>query len=226
MPGLVVHRTKHSEQYVIVPNYITRDRQLSFRARGLLAYLLSLPNGWHLSTDELAKANPDSRKGTRDAMRELREAGYVLVKTERGSDGRTRRRLEVFDVAQPSAIRPAFGVTSTDDVFPQVAPNAAKPNADRVALNRSTGEEDGLKDGGSPSQSRRDREITTDRESADLSIHPPSKASLHGQLSHARARDNVRWIDPRILAAQQAEESRRRREASEQWQALGTGTHG
>ena len=90
-------------------------------------------------------------------MRELRAAGYVVLRQERSPGGRTRRYLEVYDVPQPSAERAAFGATRADakpakrrtaDVwshqakreFPQAAPNAGIPAAGGPALDISTSE--------------------------------------------------------------------------------------
>jgi len=104
MAGLVIRRSHHAQNYVVIPNAIARDSGLSFTARGLLVMLLSLPPEWHVTADGLARLNPDSRGAIRKAMAELRAAGYVLLVTQRGTDGRTRRHLEVFDVPQsPSA---------------------------------------------------------------------------------------------------------------------------
>lgn len=101
MGGIVIRRSHHAQNYVVVPNAIARDDSLTFTARGLLVMLLSLPPEWHVTQDQLAQDNPDSRGAVRKAMGELRAAGYVLLITERGQDGRTRRHLEVFDTPQP-----------------------------------------------------------------------------------------------------------------------------
>jgi hypothetical protein len=121
--GIVIHRSRHAQEYVVVPNGVARDKRLSFLARGLLVMLLSLPPDWHVTTDMLAEDNPDSRTGIRAAMRELREAGYVQLLSERGKDGRTRRHLEVFDT--PSQTRtPRAWSHLHRHAFPQVAPSA------------------------------------------------------------------------------------------------------
>jgi hypothetical protein len=158
--GIVIHRSHHTHQYVVVPNAIARNDRLSFRARGLLVMLLSLPPDWHVTADMLAEDNPDSRTAIRAAMTELRDTGYVLLITQRGTDGRTRRHLEVFDTPQPNAGRTAFGATSENSASPQVAPNAGipavgkpavgkpavgKPAVGIPAVNRSTGLKYGVK---------------------------------------------------------------------------------
>jgi hypothetical protein len=137
--GIVIHRSRHAQQYVVVPNAIARNARLSFRARGLLVMLLSLPPEWHVTTDQLAEDNPDSRTAVRAAMRELRESGYVEVHREQGGKGRWRTRLEVFDTPaterDPSRVRCDQGKQQSS----QVAPNAGQPAAGQPAPKRSTG---------------------------------------------------------------------------------------
>lgn len=150
MDGIVIHRSRHAQQYVVVPNDIARNTELSFTARGLLVFLLSLPLGWHVTTDMLAEDNPDSRGSIRKAMAELKEAGYVVLVTERGPDGRTRRHLEVFDAPQAKRGQGAFGATSGNAHRPR---SHQTPDTKRGqgAVNRSTGLSTGSSTGdGSP----------------------------------------------------------------------------
>jgi len=127
MSGIVIHRSRHAQEYVVIPNALARNRGLSFTARGLLAMLLSLPPEWHVTVDLLAEDNPDSRSAIRKAMRELREAGYVEVHNEQGARGRWSKRIEVFDTLPAERGHPALGATSGNSVSSQVAPNAGGP---------------------------------------------------------------------------------------------------
>src|SRR6266496_506367 len=137
--GIVIHRSRHAQEYVVVPNGIARDRRLSFRARGLLVMLLSLPPDWRVTTDQLAEDNPEGREQVRKAMAELRSSGYVVTHREQGDKGLWRTRLEVFDTPaterDPSRVRCDQGKQQSS----QVAPNAGQPAAGWPAPKRSTG---------------------------------------------------------------------------------------
>jgi hypothetical protein len=128
--GVIIHRSHHTQQYVVIPNAIARDTRLSFRARGLLVHLLSLPSEWHVTTDMLAEDNPDSRESVRRGMRELRDAGYVVLHAGRGAGGRITKHLEVFDTRRG---HPASGATCENSASPQVAPDAGIPAAGKPA---------------------------------------------------------------------------------------------
>lgn len=140
--GVVIHRSRHAQQYVVVPNAIARNTRLSFRARGLLVMLLSLPPEWHVTTDRLAEDNPDSRTAVRDAMVELRRAGYVQLLSERGRDGCTRRHLEVFDTPQPNAGTPRLVLPAQTHVpagrTKGRIPAVGKPAVGNTAVDEST----------------------------------------------------------------------------------------
>lgn len=133
MSGLVIHRSRHAQEYVVVPNSAARDQRISFTARGLHHYLLSLPPEWTFTVDQLASWNPGGRKVLRAAMKELRHYRYVLLVVDRGQRGRFGSHYEVFDTPPPDATRPASGPTCDDSVFPQVAPDATRPAATRPA---------------------------------------------------------------------------------------------
>lgn len=154
MTGIVIHRSHHAQEYVVVPNSVARDSRLSFLARGLLVMLLSLPPEWHVTVDQLAAFNPDSRGALRSAMRSLRDLGYVVLITERGPDGRTRRHLEVYDTDETKRRQVALGVTSGNSASPQVGPNAGKPAVGRAAFIKKDGNRRGGEAHASPSPPR------------------------------------------------------------------------
>lgn len=65
-----------------------QDRLLSWKARGLLAYVLSLPDNWQIYMTELSTHSTDGVSATRAAMRELIKRGYVHSHRIRGPEGK------------------------------------------------------------------------------------------------------------------------------------------
>jgi hypothetical protein len=63
--------------YVMVDKQTIEDRRLTWKARGLLCYLLSKPNDWHIYVTELIKHTKDGRDSTNNAIDELIEYGYM-----------------------------------------------------------------------------------------------------------------------------------------------------
>lgn len=71
-----------------IPNEWLRDNTLSLRARGLLALLMSHKAGYSVTHKSLAATNPEGLTAIQGAVIELRAAGYLEVRKERGRGGR------------------------------------------------------------------------------------------------------------------------------------------
>lgn len=91
----MIVRMAPRDHFVIIPNAAARDRQLSFKARGLLAYMLSMPDDWSATRDELAKASPDGVTAIRSALDELQTLGYIERRRLRSAGGKWTWVLEV-----------------------------------------------------------------------------------------------------------------------------------
>ena len=72
------------------PSYwgVSQDRTLSFRALGLHTYLMSMPEGWRISSDRVAAAAKEGRDAIQTALRELETAGLYEVVRTRGTGGK------------------------------------------------------------------------------------------------------------------------------------------
>jgi hypothetical protein len=80
---VIIHGPKAPASFTVIPNRILRDDHLSYRARGLLAYLLSQPPDWKISSRRLMVATTEGRDAIRTALRELIQVGYLdLVRTQ------------------------------------------------------------------------------------------------------------------------------------------------
>ena len=64
-------------RFGVVPNKILNDPSLSFRAKGIFAYLQSKPEGWKFSVERIANDGLEGREAIRKAIHELEEAGYL-----------------------------------------------------------------------------------------------------------------------------------------------------
>jgi hypothetical protein len=71
--------------FTIVPNAWLRDERLSWKAKGLLAYLSSHAEGYRVSQNQMLRQAADGRDSLLSGLAELEEAGY-LVKLSRDRD--------------------------------------------------------------------------------------------------------------------------------------------
>lgn len=72
------------DKYSVVPQEVFTDRRLDYRSRGILATLISLPNGWNFSIAGLvALVNDNEHKrgegkdAVRAALQYLEKLGYL-----------------------------------------------------------------------------------------------------------------------------------------------------
>ncbi|PGT59606.1 replication protein [Bacillus cereus] len=72
-----IFRVKKDTNYSVIHNTPLRDENLSWRAKGLLAYMLSLPDDWTFHVTELSRHAKDSEKTTTSTLKELKAAGYL-----------------------------------------------------------------------------------------------------------------------------------------------------
>lgn len=109
--------------FVVLPNETVNDKRLSFRARGLLAYLIGRPPGWRFATERIAKESggplAEGRDAVRSAMRELIALGYLRRSTRSAPNGQLTTLTEVAarpDLLPPDGSPP--GEATPDDPTP------------------------------------------------------------------------------------------------------------
>lgn len=81
-------RVSKRKRYTAIDRDTLNDRRLSYRARGILAYLLAKPNDWTTNADAVAAAATEGREAVRTALTELECVGYLNRSKWRGADGR------------------------------------------------------------------------------------------------------------------------------------------
>lgn len=83
MSNPIIIRRRVQRDFTILPNDVVRDPRLSWKALGLLVYVLSLPDDFRLHLKYLANQKPTGRDGTRAGLKELEQAGYLTIRRER-----------------------------------------------------------------------------------------------------------------------------------------------
>ena len=82
-----IFKIEKSKDYTIMSNYHLRDRNLSYKAKGLLSFMLSLPDDWDYSLAGLCSISKESRDGIRAILNELKEHHYLEIEKVRGEKG-------------------------------------------------------------------------------------------------------------------------------------------
>ena len=98
---MIVRSARPHLNYSVVHNDLIEDKRLSFKARGLLIYLLSKPDHWRTSMAHLAAVSPEGIHAVRSGMKELEANGYVRRVRKQNASGQWATQTVVFDQPQP-----------------------------------------------------------------------------------------------------------------------------
>jgi hypothetical protein len=77
MNNPTIVRLRSEDPYCRVPNQTLQDPKLSFKAKGILAYLLSKPQGWLPRLRDLENNSVDGPGTIKSGLKELRENNYA-----------------------------------------------------------------------------------------------------------------------------------------------------
>lgn len=109
-------RVARRARFTTVDREAVNDERLSFRARGILIWLLDKPDDWRCNSDEIAAQSTEGRDAVRTALRELMALDYIRRTREQDAGGHWHTVTVVFE--QPM----------TDDGFPVVgSPGVGEP---------------------------------------------------------------------------------------------------
>ena len=103
-------RVNKNVNYTVMSNHHLQDKRLSLKAKGLLSYMLSLPDDWDYSLKGLTTGCRDGIDSVRSAVHELEDGGYLCRSKVRDARGRIiDYNYEVFELPQKERIekRPA-----------------------------------------------------------------------------------------------------------------------
>nr|DAQ84478.1 MAG TPA: Dna polymerase B [Caudoviricetes sp.] len=79
-------------------NYHLKDRSLTYKAKGLLSFMLSLPSDWDYSLKGLCAISKESRDGIRSILKELQEHHYLEIEKTRGDKGYFEYNYLIYEI--------------------------------------------------------------------------------------------------------------------------------
>ncbi len=98
---MTIYRTQKKANYVMLDKGFLNDRRLSWKAKGLLAYMLSLPDDWSFCLADLATRSKCGRDATANIVKELTNAGYIHKEQVRAKGGKfSKMEFVVFETTR------------------------------------------------------------------------------------------------------------------------------
>ena len=127
--GGICRGPRQADQFTIITNAVVNDRRLSFRARGILIYLLSKPVDWRTRSESIAaQSDKDGRDSVRSAMREMEAFGYLVRNRVQDDRGRWHTIQTIFEDPLDLSVTPGPEKSSVGGT--DVEEPGSKPSTD------------------------------------------------------------------------------------------------
>ncbi len=99
---MIVRISKRENPFAQIDKRLLEDKRLSWRSKGILAYLLSKPNNWEVRSEDVIAHGSEGRDAVRAAMAELKSFGYAKLEQTRNG-----KQWVVFE--EPCPENPSMG---------------------------------------------------------------------------------------------------------------------
>ncbi len=99
-----IHKNKDNP-YIVLNKGLLLDKNLSWRAKGILAYLLSKPDDWMVRAQDIENQSREARRAVMTAISELIGYGYVSKRIDRESG---RFKSFEYDVFESPKLNPDY----------------------------------------------------------------------------------------------------------------------
>ncbi len=110
---MAVFRVHKDKNYTTMSNYHLKDKNLSYKGKGLLSMMLSLPNSWDYSINGLVAISKENERAVKSTLGELKKLGYLNVVKERTPKGTFDYSYDIYEkpgVHNPPVVRPPVDV--------------------------------------------------------------------------------------------------------------------
>lgn len=92
-----VFRINKTKNYTVMSNYHLQDKELPFKAKGLLSCMLSLPDDWNYSVRGLASISKEGIKAINSILKELEENYYLKRERKQENNGRFYYEYNIYE---------------------------------------------------------------------------------------------------------------------------------
>lgn len=112
-----VYRRHKRTDFSVIDNHVFKDKDLTLKAKGLLATILSLPDDWKYSIEGLTSLSNDGTTSVTSALNELIQRGYIIRSQSNDEYGRFNGYIyDIYEKPQePCSENPITDDTITEN---------------------------------------------------------------------------------------------------------------
>ena len=92
-----VFRVEKNREFVVMSNKFLREKEMSLKAKGLLALCLALPEDWEYSINGLCAICKESQTSIRSALKELETFNYLKRERKQDEKGQFIYEYVIFE---------------------------------------------------------------------------------------------------------------------------------
>ena len=132
-----VYRSSHRKNYTVIGNQLIAKPDLSWKAKGVLIYLLSKPEDWITRLGDIVKHSTDGRASVLSGLKELKQKGYL--EKVRVTDPRTGRVSHWETIVHEEPVTTSPDVENPHSGNPHSGnPHSGKSNGTKYGDKQST----------------------------------------------------------------------------------------
>ena len=124
----VIRVKKRPSNFVMMDKTFLEDDRLSFKSKGILAYLLSKPDDWKVIVGNLVNSSKDGKASVYAGLKELKECGYYEKVPIRNEEGTRIIRWESTVYEVPVSLLTDFQEVENQDIENQFIENRERNN--------------------------------------------------------------------------------------------------
>lgn len=136
-----IFRVEKNREFVVMSNQFLRNKEMSLKAKGLLALCLSLPETWNYSLNGLVAICKESHTSIRASLKELEQHGHLKRNRKKDARGKFMYEYIIFEV--PYIEKPYAENLHTDNLY---ADNLHADNNRQLNINKEIIKEESIKE--------------------------------------------------------------------------------
>lgn len=94
---MAIFRVNKNKDYTVMSNYHLRDKNMSFKAKGLLSVMLSLPDDWDYSIKGIISISKENKTSIQSALKELEENKYLKRTKKQNEKGQFEYIYDIYE---------------------------------------------------------------------------------------------------------------------------------
>lgn len=141
-----IFRVEKDREYVVMNNKFLREKNMSLKAKGLLALCLSLPETWNYSINGLVAICKESQTSIRSALKELESFGHLKRNRQKDDKGQFIYEYVIYETPYAGFVHAGNQHTENGRVEDAHTENVRQESKEEESIKKEIKEEENIED--------------------------------------------------------------------------------